>query len=72
MGNISPSTTARSNDSANGSAKYQGEATQRHCVVIQTMVPVCRNIQICEMIGLMRPISRNTGDLLEDNAHNSV
>jgi hypothetical protein len=33
------------------------------------MVPECRNIQICGMISLMRPISRNTGDLLEDNAY---
>jgi len=42
-GSISRSMTARFNDSANGSAKQQGEATQRYCVVIQTMVPVCRN-----------------------------
>jgi len=30
---------------ANASAKWQGAATLRSCVVIQTMVPVCRNIQ---------------------------
>jgi hypothetical protein len=38
--------TARLNDSVNGSSKWQGAAaTLRRCVVIQTMVPVCRKIQ---------------------------
>jgi hypothetical protein len=35
--------TARFNESANALAKWQGEVTQRHCVVIQTMASVCRN-----------------------------
>jgi hypothetical protein len=29
------------------------------------MVPACRNIQNCAMISLMRPIFRNTGDVLK-------
>ena len=45
--------TARFNDFANGSAKYHGEATQHHCAVIQTMAPICRNIQNCGIISLM-------------------
>jgi hypothetical protein len=56
--------TARFNDSADGSAKYQGEATQRHCVAVQTMVRVRRNIQNRGMISLMRPISTNTREIL--------
>jgi hypothetical protein len=72
MGNISRSTTARFNDSANGSPKYQAKAAQRHCVGIQAMVPICRNIQNWAMISLMRPIFRNTGDVLKNKAYNSV
>jgi len=35
--------TAKFNDSANGSAKQQREATQHHCAVIQTMVLMQKN-----------------------------
>jgi hypothetical protein len=69
MGNISRSTMARFNDSANGSAKQQAKAMQRHCLVTQTMVPVYRNIRNCGMIRLMRQISHNTGEGLRDNAY---
>jgi hypothetical protein len=44
----------------------------RRCVVIQTMVPVCRKIQNCRMISLMRAISTKTREVLEITADNGV
>jgi hypothetical protein len=64
--------TARFNDSADGSAKFQGEATQRHCVVVQTMVRVRRKIQNRGMISSIRAISTNTREIPGVHTHNGV
>jgi hypothetical protein len=62
--------TARFNDSADGSANFHGEATQRHCAVVQTMARARRKIQNLGMISLIRAISTNIREKPGVHTHN--